>query len=355
MPCPVPTGKGLLCAVLVALATPPSAAEELPSLWSLSAERLPASISPPYAFVSRPFFGRRSYGVDVVVLDPATMRPKSRSPTALTCDRVHATPGGQLLCLSRAATGKMDAGAHPTLFVYAADLTLLGQRQNETNGRPSRARISADGKFSASTEFTSGHSYVGVGGTAFSTATVIGRNSAPAPERPENIQNWPLLDDRKPVSAIDLNVWGVTFDPTDSDRFFVTAYFGGRPHLAEGHIQAKKMAVVRPDVECPSFSPDGKRLAFKKRTSPTTWSPAVLTLASQKEIVFDVGASVDDQIEWLDNHTLIYEVVVQPLVGRPSSDIMTLDLSEAGHMAGASALSDAGWQALGCLSYLCQL
>ena len=304
-----------------------AAPEALPSLWGLPAAKLNASVKPPYALVARPFFGLRSNGVDVVPLDPATMKPLSRSPTVLSCDRVHATPTGEVLCFSKAAQGKPEPGARTTLFVFANDLSAAGQHVNDTQGRPSRARISPDGRFSASAEFTTGHSYVGVGGSTFSTATVIASNDGD--HRGENIQDWALLDAGKPVTAVDLNLWGVTFDPANSDRFFVTAYFVGKPYLAEGSIKARRMVVVRPDMECPSFSPDGKRLAFKKRTSATGWSPAVLDLASMKETVFDVANSVDDQIEWLDARTLIYEVVNQPLVGRPSNDLMTLDVSES--------------------------
>ena len=44
--------------------------------------------------------------------------------------------------------------------------------------------------------------------------------------------------------------------------------------------------MVRDNVECPSLSPDGTRLVFKKRTdpeSPREWRLAVLDLASMQE------------------------------------------------------------------------
>ncbi len=319
----VVAGVACCLATTQAIAAP----EALTALWGLPVTKLNASIKPPYALIARPFFGLRSNGVDVVTLDPVTMKPLSRSPTALNCDRVHTTPTGEVLCFSKAALGKPAPGANTALFVFAQDLSAVGHHVNVTAGRPSRARISLDGRFSASSEFTSGHSYTGVGGSTFSTATVIASNDGD--RRGDNIQEWVLLDAGKPVTAVDLNLWGVTFDPVNSDRFFVTAYFAGKPYLAEGNIKARRMAVVRPDMECPSFSPDGKRLAFKKRTSVTGWSPAILDLATMQETVYDVGNSVDDQIEWLDVRTLIYEVVNQPLVGRPSNDLMTLDVSEA--------------------------
>jgi WD40-like Beta Propeller Repeat len=314
---------GVLGAALCAQAT----ADTLPSLWAAPAAKLDGTIKPPYAFVARPFFGERFNGVDVIALDPATMKPLSRSPTALRCDRVHATPSGELLCFTNSVPGKLGKFSNPTSYLYSRELTLTSEHANETNGRPSRARVSSDARFSATTEFTSGHSYIAVGADTFSTSTVIvqrGGNS----ERAEDIQNWPVLNAGQRITSVDLNLWGVTFHPVDTDRFFVTAYFDGKPYLAEGSVRARRIAVVKDSIECPSFSPDGKRLAFKKRTSATGWSPALLELAGMKETVFDVGNSVDDQIEWLDDHTLIYEVVRRPLVGQPSSDLVTLDLRE---------------------------
>ena len=89
----------------------------------------------------------------------------------------------------------------------------------------------------------------------------------------------------------------------------------------------RSMKVVVADVECPSYSPDRRRLAFKKRTSATTWSPAVLDLATLKETIFAVGNSVDDQIAWLDAHTLLYEVVQHPMLGAPTDGLVTLDIA----------------------------
>lgn len=301
--------------------------DALPTLWPTPAQRLDLSLlKPPYAVVARPPSGQRFNGVDVVTLDPATLRPVTRSPTALTCLRVHASMRGEVLCFSiRVPTSGVQFGT-PTSLFYAPDLTPLFTHFNGSKGLPSRARVSPDGVFSATTEFASGESYTGMSGT-FSTMTMILRNGAP--DTASNLETWPVMQQGRRVTAADLNLWGVTFDPRQSDHFYVTAWFAGKPHLAEGSVAAHRITALRDSVECPSFSPDGKRLAFKKRIDASSWSPAVLDLATQRETVFDVGASVDDQIEWLDNHTLVYEVASHPLIGAPTSNLMALDIAAA--------------------------
>ena len=71
------------------------------------------------------------------------------------------------------------------------------------------------------------------------------------------------------------------------------------------------MDVVRDGVECPSLSPDGKRIAFKHKVkdgeSPE-WRPAVLDLDTMEQQFTAEVRNVDDQIEWLDDNTLIYAV-----------------------------------------------
>ena len=316
-----------LLPVLAALATTSAVAAPLPALWSAPVAKLDvALVKPPYAVVARPFFGQRFNGVDIVTLDPATMRPIARSPTSLNCLRVHVAADGSLLCYTNVVPGRIGQFSNPTSYLFAPDLAPLARHASEVNGQPNRARMSADGKLSATTEFVTGHSYAGTGGNSFSTETSILHNDAPA--KAENLQEWPVLQEGRKVTSADLNLWGVTFQPSNSDHFFVTAYFAGKPHLAEGSVSARSINVVRDGVECPSFSPDGKRLAFKKRTSSTGWSPAVLDLATSVETVYDVGVSVDDQIEWSNEHTLVYEVVTRPLIGSATSDLMSLDLAE---------------------------
>src|SRR5690606_16496413 len=68
--------------------------------------------------------------------------------------------------------------------------------------------------------------------------------------------------------------------------------------------------VVAEDVECPSLSPDGRRIAYKHRIGglPGTvrWQPWVLDLASGARHALAETRSVDDQAQWLDDEQVLY-------------------------------------------------
>ena len=249
---------------------------------------------------------------------------QTRVPTRLGCDRVHSGKD-RLWCFTRITPDKPRYYTDPTAYAYDSSSLAPSKPLFKVKGIVSRARISWDGRFGAGTAFTTGHSYLGVGGTNFSTmAFIVPLGSG---GEPENLQNWEISHKGKQVTSIDLNVWGVTFDPKDSDHFFVTVYFDGQPYLAEGRFSSKKILVLQQGVECPSFSPDGKKIAYKSRTGPTRWSPAVLDVATGKSVIYEyVKDSVDDQIEWLDESTLIFQITDAPLVGSAQINLYTLDM-----------------------------
>jgi hypothetical protein len=61
-------------------------------------------------------------------------------------------------------------------------------------------------------------------------------------------------------------------------------------------------------VECPSLSPDGTRIGYKKLVgrNPTVWRFHVLDLASGRETPLSETRSIDDQLAWLDDAQLLY-------------------------------------------------
>ena len=87
-----------------------------------------------------------------------------------------------------------------------------------------------------------------------------------------NLEDFTILRDGQPVTAPDVNFWGVTF-AADSNRFFATLATGGHTYLVEGDLAARRVVVGRDNVECPSLSPDGTRIGFKKRMDDGSGSP----------------------------------------------------------------------------------
>ena len=111
------------------------------------------------------------------------------------------------------------------------------------------------------------------------------------------------------MTAVDVNFWGVTF-ARDSDRFYATLATGGTTYLIRGSVSQRLARVIHENVECPSLSPDGTRIAFKKRTGSkgTPWRLTVLDLATMRETPLSEQRSVDDQAEWLDDERVLYAV-----------------------------------------------
>jgi Tol biopolymer transport system component len=153
----------------------------------------------------------------------------------------------------------------------------------------------------ATTTFVFGDSYANPG--QFSTRTVVTRTDG---EVVGDIEKFELVVNGKVITAADKNLWGVTF--LDDDRFYATAASGGKTWLVDGSLSQRRVTSVRGDVECPSLSPDRTRIAFKKHGDlpPGKWRLAVYDLRSGQETVLSETRSVDDQVEWLDDATVIY-------------------------------------------------
>ncbi|HET8970286.1 MAG TPA: hypothetical protein VFN19_04435, partial [Candidatus Nanopelagicales bacterium] len=216
-----------------------------------------------------------------------------------------------------------DAGVCVTAkrgVVQTYGVAMLGPNLQPTSstelvGLPSRARMSADGSLVATTTFVTGHSYAQA---SFSTETIIRRDGRSL----GNLETWDIEVDGHPLAAVDRNFWGVTF-AADDDTFFVTGASGGTTWLMRGSLKAKRLTSLRTDAECPSLSPDGTKVAYKKRLgnkTPGVWRIAVLDLATGKETMTTDLRSVDDQVEWLDDNTLLYGMP------RTGADATTTDI-----------------------------
>ena len=221
----------------------------------------------------------------------------ARALTDVACERVYAT-ADEATCLHT------KRGIATTFEALQLDTNWKVEKVWALPGIPSRTRISADGRLIGTTTFVSGHSYMQVG---FSTATEIRDVEG---HKYGNLEKFDLVIDAKMVSPSDRNIWGVTF-AGDGNTFYATAATGGETYLVRGDLDKRTLTSVRRTAECPSLSPDGTTLAYKKAVEadgPTAhWSIAVLDLATgREEILAGESRSVDDQVEWLDDNTLLY-------------------------------------------------
>lgn len=255
------------------------------------------------------------YGRVAVVPVDAPSGPRAFTPAS--CERVHAVRG-TAVCL----VALRGLATTYRVKILGPQWTPVSERA--VPGLPSRARLSSDGALTATTTFVYGDSYASPG--QFSTRTLIGPTGG---GDPVDVEQFTLRVDGKPVTAVDRNVWGVTF--ADDDRFYATAASGGRTWLVEGSRSGRTLTALREDVECPSLSPDGTRIAFKKHGDLPAgrWRLTVLDLASGRETPLAETRSVDDQAEWLDNDTVLYGLP-RDTDGSASSDVWAVPADGTG-------------------------
>ncbi|MFI7115176.1 TolB family protein [Amycolatopsis sp. NPDC049868] len=230
---------------------------------------------------------------------PADRPGEPRKVSGLSCDRFAAS-AGTALCLA-AQPGVLP----PMTDVIVLDKDLKEIRRIELPGTPSRGRVSPDGKLAYWTLFVNGDSYAETG---FSTRAGI--FNLTTGKLMKSIEEMGLLLDGKPYYSSDVNYWGITFAP-GGKKFYATVGTKGKTYLVEADYEKLVARMIRENVECPSLSPDGKRIAFKKKVSAdlaAPWRLAVLDLASGQETLLAETRSVDDQAAWLDDRTVAYGV-----------------------------------------------
>ncbi|VXB29321.1 TolB family protein [Arthrobacter sp. 8AJ] len=243
----------------------------------------------------------QAYGqaATVSLSDPAG----ARAVSGVDCDRTYGTRSA-VICLrtQRGLVTRFEASLY--------DRNWQQQRSWALRGIPSRARIDRTGNSVATTVFVTGHSYAGAGFSTETSITPLGAGSESG-----SLEEFALVVNGEKVMANDRNIWGVTFVPGQPNAFYATAASSGRIWLVKGSVSERTLTAVYDGAECPSISPDGTRVAYKKNAAGPLdphWNIAVLDLASGRETVLRETASVDDQVEWLDNATLLY--------GLPRSD-----------------------------------
>ncbi|MFJ5925267.1 TolB family protein [Kitasatospora sp. NPDC092948] len=254
---------------------------------------------------------------DEVAAVPADRPDGPRTASGVKCLRFHAAAGTGI-CL-QAEHGALDDTYHASVL----DASLHEVRRFPAPGIPTRARVSPSGRLVGWTVFVSGDSYAG---TDFSTRTAIvdTRNW----QFYDNLETFQVLKDGRPVRASDLNVWGVTF-AADDNRFYATVATGGQTYLVQGDLAARTLTTLHQNVECPSLSPDGTRIAYKKRVAgadpAAPWRLYVLDLATMAETATAEQRNIDDQALWSGNGTLLYS-----LPGDYGSDLWTVPADGTG-------------------------
>lgn len=220
----------------------------------------------------------------------------ARTPTELACQRFYAA-GGTSVCLKLSGPGPS----------YAAEVSRGGKpvKTIPLPGIPSRAKVSQSGNVVSWTSFVTGDSYSVPGG--FSTRT--GFFDVRTGETVESIEHFAATVEGAPLTASDANYWGLTVG-SDDRTFYATLASGGFTWLVKGDLVSKSVTSLRRDAECPSLSPDGTKVAYKKRIGRLgPWDLAVLDLATGTEKRLPGTAGIDDQATWLTESELAFAAV----------------------------------------------
>ncbi len=220
----------------------------------------------------------------------------ARTPTDLACQRFYVSADTSV-CLKLSGPGPS----------YAAEISRDGKpfRTVPLPGIPSRAKVSKSGNVVSWTSFVTGDSYSVPGG--FSTRT--GFFDVRTGETVESVEHFAATVEGAPLTASDANYWGLTVG-ADDRTFYATLASGGFTWLVKGDLGTKSVTSLRRDAECPSLSPDGTKIAYKKRIGRLgPWDLAVLDLATNEEKRLPGTAGIDDQATWLSGTELAFAAV----------------------------------------------
>lgn len=218
----------------------------------------------------------------------------------MSCLRFYAAAGTGI-CLQADKGGVQESYRAVVLDAHLKEVSA-----HPLAGIPTRARVSPGGHLVAWTVFVGGDSYAG---TNFSTRTSLldlrtGKLDA-------SLEDFAIRKDGKAYRNTDVNFWGVTF-AADERTFYATLATGGQTYLVRGDLAERTVTTLRENLECPSLSPDGTRLVFKKRvpglSADAPWRLYVLDLASMQETPLAEERSVDDQVVWTDDRTVVYSL-----------------------------------------------
>jgi hypothetical protein len=261
---------------------------------------------------------RRNADRGHVAIAPLDAPDTERASIELRCARV-SFGADRGICIAE----RPDAKDCYDAVVFDSDFAPLFRVPHE--GFPSRTRTSRDGRYGATTMFLAGESH-GYAGVDFSTRTRLfdmRRGTEIA-----DLEEFTTIRDGKRIKAPDFNFWGVTFTAADSNVFYATLHTAKSNLLVRGDIAARTVTVIHDNVECPSASPDGRHIAFKRLDGPLAgeWKLHVLDLATMADRpIASAYYFVDDQVEWLDNLHILYAL---PHMGTADVWVASIDEGE---------------------------
>ncbi len=245
----------------------------------------------------------------------------SRELFARRCMRVHVA-ADRGVCLSQDES--VFAPAFRTEFF---DVTQAGlpEVRSYASPLPSRARMTPDGSVASTTGFVSGSSYSDIGGEAETIVTIDEVNQRVGLV---GLVQFEVLGEASKYAAADRQFWGVSF--VNNDEFYVTGFFGDEPEVLFGSRSRRTLEPTGHLGSCPSVSPDGEHLVFKETLADGEYALAVVDLSTGEQWSLGETRSVDDQVEWLDNDTILYAIHPDGDDGadvQPQFDIWMLDIA----------------------------
>ncbi|GAA2993474.1 TolB family protein [Actinokineospora diospyrosa] len=214
-------------------------------------------------------------------------QPEPGTSSDLSCLRVYSAASTTVCLRSVAVPPSFEAA------IYSGNNL---ERTLPLDGTPSRARVSPSGRLVAWTVFREGDSYMPAGYFS-TTAGIYDRQTGTLYGSMEDFTV-------QGIDSRDRNFWGITFTPDDKG-FYATLATNNTTWLIKGDLATRTLTPLRQNVECPSLSPDGTHLAYKKRLGDH-WRLHTLNLATGTETPLGEPEEVDDQAAWLDNITVAY-------------------------------------------------
>lgn len=129
------------------------------------------------------------------------------------------------------------------------------------------------------------------------------------------------------LSSEDQNYWGTTY--IDNQTFYATVGFEGQTNLVFGDVRTGRLDIVHENASCPEVSPNGSTIVAKEQRDQSFQLVAINAATGERRDLND-ARSVDDQVEWVDDNTIVYGLPNPDAgtTGQPALDIWVLNVND---------------------------